>query len=265
MERDNYLEEILFLKEQYKKLQKLYPKYKKTREYIVGIRKDQTKRHISNISVVILVLRASNSSQYKEYYTINKLGNPNLCNINKYEDVSTFEKYIGKLFKNKNYMERTITLTLDKAKSMYGKSKEMDELLLSNFRKEELEKPQLPTSWKELNTISGAYINHKGIISSAVKFPTKLENINVFATEKQAKSTLAMAQLSQLMKVYNGDWEADWNNEEQPKYILYRTRHTLRTGTYYLVYHFLAFKSEKLRDEFLSNFADLINQYFMLY
>ena len=87
---------------------------------------------------------------------------------------------------------------------------------------------------------------------------------NPFATEKQAKSALVMAQLSQLKKVYNGDWEADWNNCNQHKHVILRSSDKLYKHTKITAYHFLAFKSEEIRNEFLKNFEQLIRDYFEL-
>ena len=72
-----------------------------------------------------------------------------------------------------------------------------------------------------------------------------------------------MAQLSQLMKAYNGNWEPDWA-DDQNKYIIYMSNNKVFSDHYSKRYHFLAFKSEKIRNEFGENFNDLIRQYFMI-
>ena len=90
------------------------------------------------------------------------------------------------------------------------------------------------------------------------------EHKNVFATKKQAKSAVVMAQLSQLMKVYNGGWEADWYNVNIIKYCIGRKYNNILRNNYTFTYQFLAFKTPEIRDEFLKNFEPLIRQYFML-
>lgn len=54
-------------------------------------------------------------------------------------------------------MEKTIKLTLEKAKELYGKSKEMDQLLEANFTKEELK----PFHYTDITTVQQA-IAHLG-------------------------------------------------------------------------------------------------------
>lgn len=174
--------------------------------------------------------------------------------------VEEFKKFIL----NKN-MEKTLTITLEEAKEIYGKSKEMDALLLANFSKEELTKKELPKNFSDLGNIGGYWINGIGVICE--REVVKGESLDCskprFATEKQAKSALAMAQLSQLMKAYNGDWEPDWNSNNT-KYCIIRERDVVFKSDSMITYRFLAFKTPELRDEFLKNFKDLIKQYLMI-
>jgi hypothetical protein len=179
----------------------------------------------------------------------------------------TFEEF-EKFILNKT-MEKTIKLSLDQAISMYGKSKEMDELLLANFSKEELTN-KLPASWKGLNpTFFNGYVIDGRKPSNIRVSSSPITGLNdsykpVFATEKQAKSALAMAQLSHLLKAYNGDWEPDWSSSAMPKCCICCGSNKIHYHTYFNYYTFLAFKTAKLRDEFLKNFEGLIKQYFMI-
>lgn len=164
--------------------------------------------------------------------------------------------------------EKTITLSLDKARKMYGKNPEMDELLLANFSKDELTKKELPKTWKEINRVAGYFIASDGTIcetrSDTYSDPILNDNKRNFATEKQAKSALAMAQLSQLIAVYNDGWEPDWGNANMEKRCISRSRNFILATTYRDSYQFLAFKNCELRDEFLKNFEPLIKEYFMI-
>lgn len=162
--------------------------------------------------------------------------------------------------------EKTITLSLDQARKMYGKSPEMDELLLANFSKEELTKKELPKKWKELKLQSGYKITYNSYGTIITKLPVfskvGYDCKAIFATEKQAKSALAMAQLSQLMAVYNDGWE--YSAGVMPaidanicsKYVI----KSCCDG----YFKFLTFKTTELRDEFLKNFEQLIKEYFMI-
>lgn len=161
--------------------------------------------------------------------------------------------------------EKTITLSLDQAKKMYGKNPEMDELLLANFSKEELAKKSLPKSWKELKNVQGYRITAEGHTAVADADCTKELRMGRFATEKQAKSALAMAQLGQLMAVYNDGWEPDWVNTSQNKFSIHLERGKIETyGGNWYTHKFLTFKTAEIRKEFLLNFWPLIKEYFMI-
>lgn len=159
--------------------------------------------------------------------------------------------------------EKTIKLSLDQAKKMYGKSPEMDELLLANFSKDELTKKELPKSFDELKVnYRGYYITSQGNIDQCMSYGLYKNN---FTTEKQAKSALAMAQLSQLMAVYNDGWEPLYDNSSlNNKFTIQRLGTIIATTIQTNNYQFLAFKSAELRDEFLKNFESLIKEYFMI-
>jgi hypothetical protein len=157
-----------------------------------------------------------------------------------------------KYFNKKPIMEKQIKLTAEKAKSMLGKSTEMDELLKAHFTLEELGlKKDLPKSWSELGMINGWYVADNSEIRTVTKNSNFVDR-NIFKTGKQAESALAMAQLSQLMDVYNDGWVP--NNVPGHR----------KEGYFIGENKFLAFKSAEIRDEFLKNFEPLIRKYFML-
>ena len=158
-------------------------------------------------------------------------------------------------------MNKQIELSLEKARELYGKNPEMDELLLANFTKDELTKKKLPKFFNELKNTDGYYITSQAKIERSVYGLY----LNSFPTEKQAKSALAMAQLSQLMAVYNDGWEPNWRNENEEKYVIYaENSKIISIYTFKCNNQFLAFKIAELRDKFAKNFELLIKEYFML-
>lgn len=189
---------------------------------------------------------------------------PGLC-ANPIVYSSMNRKWAEIIEKPKEMKEKSITLTLEQAQKMYKKSPEMDELLLANFSKEELEKPELPKSWNDLQSISGYFIAlSDGDVLPCEHLSTHDRNRNVFTTLKQAQSALAMAQLSQLMKEYNDGWDPDWDDVQQYKFAIKRYRNQIFTESASVSHYFLVFKTKKLRDEFLKNFEPLIKQYYMI-
>ena len=125
-----------------------------------------------------------------------------------------------------------------------------------------------PKSWEDAfigNPILGYWVNSASDIKMADRDALPNDK-NVFKTEKQAKSTLAYAQITQLMALscYNGDWTPDWENGLFDKYSLIRRNNAieliLRSDTFAPI----AFKSKDVRESFLKNHEDLLRQYFQM-
>lgn len=87
---------------------------------------------------------------------------------------------------------------------------------------------------------------------------------NVFKTEKQAKSALAYAQITQLMALpcYNGDWTPDWGNGLFDKYSLVRKDDSIELILRCDAFSPITFKSKEAQKSFLKNHEDLLSQYF---
>lgn len=94
------------------------------------------------------------------------------------------------------------------------------------------------------------------------------DNYNVFTTEKQAKSALAMARISQIIandERFGGPiTDEEWNNIGTIKYVIYRDVCFIAKSINTSSYRFLAFHTEEQRDLFLEENKDLIKDYFML-
>jgi hypothetical protein len=121
-------------------------------------------------------------------------------------------------------------------------------------------KKQLPKSWEELEEISGYYSNmHSSIID--VEYNEAIHaNQNIFATEEQAKASIALAQLSQLREVYRNGWVPDWKNNDEYKFCIEFYGNEINKDYYYGQNNFLSFQDAETRDLFLENFKDLIEQ-----
>ena len=138
-----------------------------------------------------------------------------------------------------------------------GSDEELKQLALQTFS--ELGEKELPKSWEELVKISGYYTNIESEIKACCNYSTSdKRQKNIFATKEQAEASIALAQLSQLMKVYNDGWETNWEDNEQNKFCVYFFKNEIATECSYSLHFFLAFKDEKTRDLFLENFRELI-------
>lgn len=121
-------------------------------------------------------------------------------------------------------------------------------------------KKELPKSWDELETIEGFWVDICSEICEDKGFTCVDNHKNVFATEEQAKASIALAQLSQLRDVYRQGWEPDWYNADQTKHCIIRMDGKIDTSMLFRSAHFLSFQSPEIRDEFLKNFKDLIEE-----
>jgi hypothetical protein len=152
---------------------------------------------------------------------------------------------------------REIKITLSTAERwINGNDAELKELALTTFP--EFGKKTLPKSWEEFERISGFFIDASSFICNVTDISVKEHNKNVFATREQAEASIALAQLSQLMKVYNDGWVADWNKYEQTKYTLTFDTNKIIKTEHGNISRFLNFKDAETRDLFLENFSDLI-------
>jgi hypothetical protein len=154
---------------------------------------------------------------------------------------------------------RNVKISLETAQRWYnGTDKELKELAVQTYP--ELAKKELPKSWVELENITGYYLN----LESKAKFihdcHTDKTNSSIFATKEQAEASIAMAQLSQLMKVYNDGWEPDWSDKTKNKFCIDTECGKISKYTYTITGKFLSFKDVKTRDLFLENFRELIEQ-----
>lgn len=130
---------------------------------------------------------------------------------------------------------------------------------------------QLPRTWRDLVTITGYFVNHKNShVEKAYPYKelnqadaSDYNNKNIFETKEQATAALALAQLTQLMKAYNGDWKPNWSDCYEPKYTINYVS-VLEVNKTFTKHNLLAFYSEKVADLFLANFKDLIKEAYPL-
>lgn len=160
--------------------------------------------------------------------------------------------------------ERTVKLTLEKAKEFYKKGGEFKDLALSAFTKEELTKVERPKTWEEFCSqfkIHGEYYIY---IDSSIKensddYRNSLFDRNMLPSKEAAEAHLALMQLHQLRDCYRQGWEPNWSDGED-KYCIVRsyndTKHLV--AAYKGAKVFLSFQSADIARLFLKNFRGLI-------
>lgn len=132
---------------------------------------------------------------------------------------------------------------------------------------EEVEEPERWADDKNA-TGEGWYI---GFDSTIWEDETSLNdpmNFNEFATERLAKSALAMARISQLMahdeRYGGGVTDEEWMNPGVDKYGVVRRNGVIKNEWFNTLYCFLAFHTPEQRDLFLQENERLVKDYLMI-
>ena len=129
-------------------------------------------------------------------------------------------------------------------------------------------KPIIRKKWRDSNPeVRGFYLGGNTIHTYPLG-DWQDGNLNVFATDKQAKSALAMAQISQIMandERFGGvvTYE-EWEDRTYKKYIIVRMDNEIFAADRTHAYDFLAFHTAEQRDLFLEENQDLVKDYLML-
>tara|TARA_R110000737_G_scaffold324036_1_gene336850 strand:- start:294 stop:1037 length:744 start_codon:yes stop_codon:yes gene_type:complete len=113
------------------------------------------------------------------------------------------------------------------------------------------------TRWEDLGGVSGYYTEGDSNIEYHTNAPHVL-NKNLYATQVQCKAHLAQAQLSQIMKEVNGDWEQNVNVSCWFIRWGYNDEWEVEETGYL---HFLAFKSKELAEQVMRENTYLLEQY----
>lgn len=138
------------------------------------------------------------------------------------------------------------------------------------IKKKEKKEPVIRTyqdlidTGKTINT--GYWIGEKASINEVVCYTINQEqDKNIAASEKVAKSMLAMAMISQLMPYYGGQiTDEEWEDAEVLKYVINRYKKEIRVVSFNVVHHFLAFHTIEQRDNFLKYNEQLVKDYLMI-
>ena len=160
---------------------------------------------------------------------------------------------------------RNVKVSLETAKRWYEQGGEFKEMALSAFTESELN--PVRNEWERKfigKEIDGVYFASDGCIYKMDCICNYSEK-GTYKTEKQAKSALAYAQLTQLMALpeYNGDWVPDWSSSGD-KFIIGRYSGKIEINYCKETYYPISFKSSEIRNKFLDNNLDLLKEYFEL-
>jgi hypothetical protein len=124
--------------------------------------------------------------------------------------------------------------------------------------------------WRDtVSKLNGFTIGGFGGIEATGAVSTKgCGGHGIFATEKIAKSALAMAQISQIMANDNRFGgiitDKEWEDDDVDKYVIVRSNNKIEVFKYWTRYYFLAFRTLGQCNLFLEENEDLVKDYFMI-
>lgn len=135
-------------------------------------------------------------------------------------------------------------------------------------KKEKKEEPVIRTYQDLINaekSIKGYYLGTNGGLIPCTTTASEFD-INIAASEKVAKSMLAMAMISQLMPYYGGEvTEDEWKDSTKYKYIIVLNKGKITKREWTTCnYYFLAFHTAEQCDEFLKYNEQLVKDYLMI-
>jgi hypothetical protein len=148
----------------------------------------------------------------------------------------------------------------------------VDGVAVITFKKKER---KLPKSWEEFCEMYPFPIGFKTVKTDFDPYQGYLvpyhernvDAMHMFTSDRAtAEAVLSLCQLIQLLNVYNGDWEPDYNDYTQKKHVILFNENELRAvETHSCENRLLIFKTKELRDEFLRYFRPLIEKLKPLY
>lgn len=160
--------------------------------------------------------------------------------------------------------ERSIRISLDKAREWYNKGGELKEIALSAFTEKEIKEIVLPNTWEEFCEMYHIKPDEWYVDANLDINAFRCGNIyckdyrNVLPSQQAAKAHLAYMKLHYLRDCYRQGWKPDWRDSYQWKWcIIFNTNESIiTTGTCFN--RFLSFQSEEIARKFLNNFKGLI-------
>ncbi len=137
-----------------------------------------------------------------------------------------------------NMEERIIKVSLNKAREWYKAEGDLKGVALQAYS-EELEN-EFPKTWEECYNLLG-YVNYR------------------MTSPELERPIVALTRLLMCREIYRKGWKPDWTDCNH-KYAITYLNGRVSTEIFIHSSHPLSFQSTKVRDEFLKNFKDLIEQ-----
>ena len=153
-------------------------------------------------------------------------------------------------------MKQTIEIEVpDVYKAMYDE----------DIQEVEVVNPTLPKTWEEFCDNfpfkkGECVISYYGTIENVEAEERYKQSVNTLPNKETAEAFLALMQLVQLRDCYRQGWTPDWEDDEQQKYSVITYSGEVCTETRITTKGVLSFQTAEIRDEFLKNFSELIEE-----
>lgn len=119
--------------------------------------------------------------------------------------------------------------------------------------------------WDDIKHIKGVFISLDSSLRSVESAKDEMDK-NIFHSERYAKASLALAQISQLMPYYGGEiTNEEWKNDEW-KYCVLMDKWGITLHTAVQVKYLIAFHTKEQRTRFLSfpENVQLVKDFYMV-
>lgn len=151
---------------------------------------------------------------------------------------------------------RNIKITLDTARRLYEQGGEVKDIALCAFTEQELVGDRLPKTWDEYCD----QLKKNESVKVKVNIQLLRETLRLMMDYTYADKHVAMVKLHILRDEYRNGWKPDWKDRNLGKYVIESSEGECYVAKYKHISSFLAFQDEKIANEFLTNFRELIEQ-----
>lgn len=103
------------------------------------------------------------------------------------------------------------------------------------------------------------YVECSGVINKVARNLNECKDSETYKTELMYACQKLLICRDAYWKLAN-DWQPNWEDEEQCKFVIYRFRGSILKDSTYINPSILVFPTAEMRDIFYENFKDLINE-----
>lgn len=124
----------------------------------------------------------------------------------------------------------------------------------SNLSEQKIVYKEIKKKYKLPEEIEGFYVDDFGKVKETARMSTTGCGFSgVYPTKELCEASIALAKLLWWLRVYNGDWEPDWNDTLRHKFAILTAHNKVVYDEPYEHNAVLVFKTEEVRDKFFNN------------